>query len=121
MLGRTDDAARLLAVIEPYRDLWVADPLWLNLPMAVGVAECEVMVGEHEAAAGSAVAAWQALVENNVRCHLPHAAIRLADVLNEVGTTETRTEARRMLDRGLRDATDMGMDRRVTEIEARLR
>lgn len=93
----------------------------LALGRYAGVAECEVMVGEHEAAAGSAVAAWQALVENNVRCHLPHAAIRLADVLNEVGTTETRTEARRMLDRGLRDATDMGMDRRVTEIEARLR
>jgi class 3 adenylate cyclase len=121
VLGRSDDAARLLSIIEPYRDLWPSITLWLNLPMRVAFAECQVMVDQHDAAQESARAAWQALVDRNIRCHLPYAAIRLADVLHEIGTAEARSEARRMLEHGLREATDMGMDRRIADIGTRLR
>jgi class 3 adenylate cyclase len=121
MLGRRDDAARLLSTIEPYQDLWPHVTLWINLPMRVAVAECQVMTDQHEAAQESASAAWQALVDGRIRCHLPGAAIRLADVLHMVGTSDAQSLARQMLEHGLREATDMGMERRVDQIEDRLR
>lgn len=116
-LGLPDEAQRLLPLLEPHCDRWVANGPWIFGPVRLGLAHCHVAIGNLDDAEREAELAWELVAASGMRAVVPNVAADVGWILEQVGSVPARATARSIVEVGLAEARALGFDRRVVELE----